>query len=187
MQDYIKQAKKNGVELFEKGSCQFCGALVDNGIKECMEIFAHKLLLFDYNLPKISQTRFLIVDTHALQHSEIHGNASNILHLARLHLMLDKNVAWDYEKTPLLSKFLNQNKINGKIEALIPPPKLKRGQITIKDVSLVKSAEQYLVLVHSWADQVYNSWQFNLEMVSDFTDNFIKYLDIIKNQKPTKR
>lgn len=187
MQEYIKQAKKKGVEISEKGNCQFCGALVNNGITECMEIFANKVLLFEYNLPDIFQSTFLIVDSHALQHSEIHGKENNTLHLTRLHLILDKKITWDYRKTPLLSDFLNQYKIDGKIEHLIPPPKLERGKITVRDISSATSTEQYLGLVQIWAEQVYHSWQFHLTVVSDLADGFIKHLDNIRNQQITQR
>jgi len=39
MQNYIDFANKNGIVLLEKGKCQFCGANVSDGIKECVDIF----------------------------------------------------------------------------------------------------------------------------------------------------
>jgi Family of unknown function (DUF5946) len=89
MQDFIEQAKKIGVTLLDKGKCQFCGANYEGGVFECMEIYNNKVLLFDYNIPEINQTRFLIVDAHALQHFELHGRWNNHLHLTRLCLLLE--------------------------------------------------------------------------------------------------
>ncbi len=39
-------------------------------------------------------TRFLSVDAMALQHCELHGPWNNHIHLARLFLIFEKNVAF---------------------------------------------------------------------------------------------
>ena len=90
MQDFMDQAAKNGVDLLNKGRCQFCGADYQKGIFDCMENYNSGLLLFDFNDPKYLLNRFLSVDAHALQHPEIHGRWSNHFHLTRLHLILQK-------------------------------------------------------------------------------------------------
>jgi hypothetical protein len=173
MQDFIEQAIKNGVTLLNKGKCQFCGANYEGGVFECMEIYKDKVLLFDYNIPVLNQSRFLIVDAHALQHPELQGRWNNHLHLTRLCLLLEKQVKWDYKKTPLLSDFLNDYKKGRMDETLIPPLKLERGKITAKDVSLATSTEQYIELVQHWAEEVYKSWHSNYSLVAKIADGFI--------------
>jgi ribosomal protein S18 len=174
MQDFTEQAIKNGVTLLDKGKCQFCGANYKGDVFECMEIYNNKVLLFDYNIPEINQTRFLIVDTHALQHSELHGRWNNHLHLTRLCLLLEKKVKWDYKKTPLLSDFINEYKKIRMDEILIPPSKLERGKITTKDISLATSTKQYIELVQHWAEEVYHAWALNHLLVSKIADGFFR-------------
>jgi hypothetical protein len=46
MQDWRYQAKKNNVDIIEKGRCQFCNAPVVSGVDQCVEISSaiiHKL------------------------------------------------------------------------------------------------------------------------------------------------
>ncbi|SEI03810.1 hypothetical protein SAMN02927937_02897 [Paenimyroides aquimaris] len=112
MQDFIDQARKNEVTLFDKGKCQFCGADYQKGIFDCMDNYNNGLELLDFNNSEYHISRFLSVDAHALQHPEIHGRWSNHFHLTRLNLILDKKQQWDYKKSPLLSDYLNEYKLN---------------------------------------------------------------------------
>ena len=110
MQDFIDQARKNGVTLFDKGKCQFCGADYQKGIFDCMDNYNNGIELLDFNNSEYHISRFLSVDAHALQHPEIHGRWSNHFHLTRLNLIFDKKFKWDYKKSPLLSDYLNEYK-----------------------------------------------------------------------------
>ncbi len=173
MKDFIDQAEKNNVKLLAKGKCQFCGATVQKGVFECMEIYNNgfELLYFDntiYHIP-----RFLSVDAHALQHPELHGRWSNHFHLTRLNLILEKKVKWDYKKSPLLSNFLNEYKKSRLEEKLITPSEQKRGNITAKDIANTKIADECVQLINNWAIEVYNSWSQNHLLVSEIAEGFL--------------
>lgn len=173
MQDFIDQATKNGVDLLKKGRCQFCGADYQRGIFECMENYSSGLLFFDFNDPKFHLYRFLSVDAHALQHPEIHGRWSNHFHLTRLHLILEKKQTWDYNKSPLLSDYLNKYKSNKPNEFLKAPLPLDRGEITAKDLTKSTTAEESADLIAKWATEVYFSWRSNHGTVAEIADGFL--------------
>jgi hypothetical protein len=176
MKDFREQARKHGIDLLTEGICQFCGSHVARGVFECMEIFANGILSFDYGLPEVHQTRFLIVDAHALQHPELHGRWNNHFHLMRLNLILERNAQWDYRKSPRLSEFLHEYKMMHPEEVLVAPPKLERGNMTAKDVSHAATAREREALVSDWARQVYDAWKPYHRLVSDVTGRFLSEL-----------
>ncbi len=184
MQDFIDQAIKNGVTLLDKGPCQFCGGDYQKGIFDCMDHYNNGLTLLDFNNPENHLSRFLSVDAHALQHPEIHGRWSNHFHLTRLYLILEKKQQWDYKKSPLLSDYLNEYKINRPHEFLAIPEPLKRGNITAKDMANLTTAEECMELIKKWADEVYNAWRTSHPLVSQIEDGFI---DKILNKKTYDR
>jgi hypothetical protein len=174
MQDFIDQAAKNDVVLLDRGKCQFCGADYQRGIFDCMENYNNGLVFLDFNDSKNHLFRFLSVDAHALQHPEIHGRWSNHFHLTRLHLILEKKQTWDYNKSPLLSDYLNRYKSNKPNEFLIAPESLNRGIITAKDLTNVTTAEECAQLITKWADEVYHSWNSNHVTVAQIADGFLE-------------
>jgi monoamine oxidase len=174
MQDFMDQAAKNGVDLLNKGRCQFCGADYQRGIFDCMENYNSGILLFDFNDSKYLLYRFLSVDAHALQHPEIHGRWSNHFHLTRLHLILQKKQTWDYNKSPRLSDYLNKYKSNKPNEFLKAPAPLDRGRITAKDLTKVTTAEECAELISKWADEVYYAWNSNHGTVAEIADGFLE-------------
>lgn len=176
MQDFIDQAKKNGVPLLDKGRCQFCGADYQKGIFDCMEHYNNGLHLLDFNHSEHQQSRFLSVDAHALQHPEIHGRWSNHFHLTRLNLILDKKQTWDYKKSPLLSDYLNDYKQNRAHEFLAVPKPLERGKITAKDLNKATTADECVEQIKTWADEVYHSWSSNHSLVSQIAQGFLDNL-----------
>jgi hypothetical protein len=113
------------------------------------------------------------VDAHALQHPEIHGRWSNHFHLTRLHLILKKKQTWDYNKSPLLSDYLNRYKSNKPNEFLKAPESLNRGRITAKDLTNAATAEECAQRIIKWADEVYHSWNSNHEIVSQIAEGFL--------------
>jgi hypothetical protein len=173
MQDFIDQANKNGVTLLDKGICQFCGADLQGGVYECMDTYSKGLDILDLNNSIYYFPRFLSVDAHALQHPEIHGRWSNHFHLTRLNLIIERKVKWDYKKSPLLSNYLNEYKLNRPNEILIPPALLKRGKITTKDLTKATTADACVELMKNWAEEVYHSWSSNHLLVSKIADGFI--------------
>ena len=173
MQDFINQANRNGVTLFDNGMCQFCGADYQRGIFECMDNYNNGLQLLDFNNSEHLISRFLSVDAHALQHPEIHGRWSNHFHLTRLNLILDKKQTWDYKKSPMLSDYLNAYKLNRPNEFLIITKPLERGKITAKDLIKASTANECFELIKKWSDEVYYSWSSSHSIVSQIADGFI--------------
>lgn len=173
MQDFIDQARKNGITLLDKGKCQFCGADYSKGVFDCMDNYNKGLELLDFNNPENQMSRFLSVDAHALQHPEIHGRWSNHFHLTRLNLILDKKIKWDYKKSPLLSNYLNEYKSNRPNEYLVPPHPLERGNMTAKDLIKATTADECVELVRKWANEVYAVWSSNHSLVSQIANGFL--------------
>ncbi|PJA39300.1 hypothetical protein CO179_05525, partial [candidate division WWE3 bacterium CG_4_9_14_3_um_filter_39_7] len=66
----------SNLHIVQTGPCQLCGALVKNGINECFELFHHTLGLTHSNA-SYAKSHLILVDAHALQHSEVHGKTSN--------------------------------------------------------------------------------------------------------------
>lgn len=174
MQDFVDQARKNGVTLFDKGKCQFCGADYSRGVFDCMDNYNRGLELLDFNDPENRMSRFLSVDAHALQHPEIHGRWSNHFHLTRLNLILDKKIKWDYKKSPLLSDYLNEYKTDRPNEFLVLPARLERGNMTAKDLEKATMADECVELVKKWANEVYDAWGPNHSLVSQIADGFLE-------------
>jgi Family of unknown function (DUF5946) len=174
MQDFIDQANKNGTILLDKGRCQFCGADYNRGIFECMDNYNNGLELLDFNIRENDMSRFLSVDAHALQHPEIHGRWSNHFHLIRLNLVFEKKQIWTYEKSPLLSDYLNNYKMNKPNEFLNLPKPLERGNITAKDLRKAATSEECVELIKKWAEEVYHAWGLNHSLVSQIAVGFLE-------------
>jgi hypothetical protein len=180
MRNFIDQANKNGVVLFDNGMCQFCGADYQRGIFECMDNYSNGLDLLDLNDTENHVFRFLSVDAHALQHPEIHGRWSSHFHLTRMNLILDKKQTWDYRKSPILRDYLNTYKLNSPNEFLNIPKPLARGKITAKDLIEATTGAECIEKLKKWAGEVYHSWNANHSLVSQIADGF---LDMIANRK----
>lgn len=183
MQDFIDQATKNGVTLFDKGKCQFCGADYQKGIFDCMDNYNNGLELLDFSNTEYHLSRFLSVDAHALQHPEIHGRWSNHFHLTRLNLILDKTQEWDYKKSPRLSSYLNEYKLKRPNEFLSIPKPFERGNITAKDLIKATTAEECIKLIRKWANEVYFAWSSNHTLVSQIAEGFLVKNDNSKTHK----
>lgn len=175
MQNYTDYANKNGVTLMEEGKCQFCGADVQKGIKDCVELFNQG---FDYQIDFSNNNniiyKFLSVDAHTLQHPEIHGRWNNHLHLTRLHLIFQYKVMWTYESTIKLSKCLKLYKKSHIDEYLIKPKPLERGKLSITDVIQKSNVEdEYKKMIEQWALEVYQSWKKEHELVENIAKLFL--------------
>jgi hypothetical protein len=184
MQDYIEIAQKNGIILKNEGKCQFCGADTTGGVHECVEIFSLGFQTIDYSNEENHFYRFLTVDAHTLQHSEIHGRWNNHFHLTRQHLIYTYHLDWNYKLSPKLSDFLNDYKKNREDEYLIPPPLLNRGDITTTDVLRNSTNEtECIEMIIKWGENVYMSWKSNHTTVDLIAKGFI---DRNKGQLPTR-
>jgi Family of unknown function (DUF5946) len=184
MQNFIDQAHKNGVILLRNGKCQCCGADYQQGIFDCMENYNNGFELLDFTDPAHHESRFLSVDAHALQHPEIHGRWSNHFHLTRLNLLLDKNQTWNYQKSPMLSDYLNAYKQNRPNEFLAVPKPQERGLMTAKDLTKATTPQASVEQIKKWAVDVYHAWIENHLLVSQIADGFLEQL---YNRKATKR
>jgi hypothetical protein len=174
MQDFIDQARKNGVTLLDKGKCQFCGADYQKGIFDCMDNYNNGLNLLDFNNSKYHISRFLSVDAHALQHPEIHGRWSTHFHLTRLNLIFENKIEWDYKKSPLLSNYLNEYKSKRPNEFLFNPLPLERGKTTAKDLTKQTTTDECVELITKWAYEVYDAWSSNHSIISQIAEGFLK-------------
>lgn len=176
MQDYIDIAQKNGLILLDEGSCQLCGAGTTRGIRECIELFNLGFPFIDYSKTENHLYRFLAVDAHTLQHSEIHGRWNNHFHLTRLHLIFTHNIHWSYHLSPKLSDCLNYYKAHKPNEYLNPPDPLKRGTITVTDVVKAMSDTECQQMITQWSREVYQIWKKYHHLVQDvaklFCNNF---------------
>lgn len=175
MQDYINFAKKNGIQLLEKGRCQFCGAHTRRGVHECIEIFNLDIKHLDFSIPENHIYKFLIIDAHALQHPEIHGRWNNHFHLSRLHLIFKYHIHWTYNLSPKLSDCLNEYKARKPKEHLNPPNVFKRGAITSTDIlrnpTTTKESKE---LIKNWALFVYNTWEAHQKTIDVIAIDFLK-------------
>ncbi|MEO0333836.1 MAG: DUF5946 family protein [Bacteroidota bacterium] len=182
MQNYIDVAEKNGVTLYGEGSCQLCGANTTRGVHECVEIFSLGFQLIDYSKPENHIYRFLSVDAHTLQHSEIHGRWNNHFHLTRQHLIFEYKVAWNYGVSPKLSDHLNTYKADRSNEFLNPPKVLERGSVTTTDVRDGATNEaECQAMIEKWGQEVYQSWNQYHELVDKIAQGF---LDKNRSQLP---
>lgn len=175
MQDYRDFAAKNGVELLEKGPCQFCGANLSEGIAACVEAFNTGLdAKIDFYNPANLIYKIMSVDAHTLQHPEIHGRWNNHLHLTRLHLVFKHEVIWTHNSTVKLSRQLNKHKQYNRDEYLHPPKKLERGEITIDQlVQKTLNEESCKIMIEKWAKSVYDSWKVHHTTVEIVAKMFI--------------
>lgn len=174
LQDYIEFAKKNGIVLSDKGSCQFCGGNTTRGIHECVEVFSLGFQNTDFSKIENHIYRFFIVDAHALQHPEIHGRWSNHFHLTRLQLIFKYQTTWSYKLSPRLSECLNKYKARNPDEYLTPPIPLSRGKITSRDIiQNTANDEAPKTLIRDWAAEVYQAWSDQHDIVDIIARQFL--------------
>ena len=174
MQSYVDLATKNGVVLDDVGPCQFCGAVLDRSVHECMEIFELAFGGVDLTSPQDHIFRFFIVDAHALQHPELHGRWSNHFHLARLVTVFDEGVAWRYPDSPRLSAALDVHKAGVPDERLVPPGAGERGTHTVGDVQAVRDDEAACKAeIRAWASSVHDAWASEHEKVLPVVQSFL--------------
>jgi Family of unknown function (DUF5946) len=174
MQDFIQQAEKNGLTLLKNGDCQFCGAKVKGGVEECLEIFNDKIPMLAFSNEVEHPLKFLSIDAHCLQHPEIHGRWNNHFHLARMTLILTRNVQWDYKKSPLLSNILNSYKKEHQEEIIVSPEIKKRGATTVVDLLNTHSHSECQAMLYKWANEVYESYATQQSKILEVADEFQK-------------
>lgn len=157
MQDYRQQAAKNGVKLAESGPCQFCGAVVERGVSECLDLLT-ELSSTVRREAAYAAGHLFSMDTHALQHPEIHGKLNNHVHLLSLCLMLERGAGAALgTRKPAVEKFLA---LGREWPPLAPPPIGARGALTVKDVAGAVPDERP-TLARRWAEEVWETWRMH--------------------------
>lgn len=172
MNDWQSYAAKHGIILQESGPCQLCGAPVSGGVAECHRNTNHIAELLDYNDPANYMTRFYAVDSIALQHYEVHGPWNNYIHFARLVLLFEKNVKWDYTLTPLLSKVVNDYK-RDRDQFDTPPGIGQRGELTSLHILAAKTPGECKIVVKDWAHSVYKAFYIYRDEVEVIVSQFL--------------
>lgn len=157
MQDFRRRATGNGVTIQESGPCQFCGAAVERGAQECLQLLAD--LAERARAEKgYAQSHLFSVDAHALQHPELHGPLNNHVHLLGLCLMLERGTSAAVgSRKPAVEKFLALGRPWPPLQA---PPTGQRGILTVKGVLDASPAERAR-LARQWAEEVWQAWQLH--------------------------
>ena len=156
---YTNFAASRGIELAGEGLCQFCGAELERGVHECVEIFELGFGGLGLSAVEDHRYRFFLVDAHALQHPELHGRWSNHFHLARLRLIFEHGVAWTYADSPRLSAVLDVYKAGVPDQVLTPPAAGERGAITSAHVRAYEAdAVECRAWIERWAESVHEAW-----------------------------
>lgn len=155
MQDFRQQAMKNGVTLVESGACQFCGASVEHGVAECLDLFGELAGLVQKERG-YGTVHLYSVDAHTLQHPEVHGRLNNHVHLLSLCLMLERAASATLgTRKPAVEKFLA---LGREWPPLVPPPIGERGVLTVKDI-VDASDERRPQLARRWGEEVWEAWR----------------------------
>ena len=93
--------------------------------------------------------------------------------MTRLNLIFNKNQKWNHKKSPLLSDYLNEYKLNRQSEFLTAPKPLRRGNLTAKDLSEATTTDECIELMIKWADQVYRACSVHHSSISQIADSYI--------------
>jgi hypothetical protein len=124
-----------------------------NTSPECWAVFTEVLGAEFGNAPLFAQVHQLTVDTYAVQHAGgAHPDKSIFIHLAGLHLVLDRGYA-PMRVPPLLQRLARTVREWPHFEA---PADL--GPMTIFDVALADSAMAHAGIVREWAAVVWEAW-----------------------------
>jgi hypothetical protein len=152
MQTLEDYAHKSGVALEKEGVCQFCGSHVTGGVYECFDIFYKIVGEAAIPVDTRADVQLIIVDAHALQHSEVHGIRNNNYHLLRLlgiyEYHMSSRIGADYT---FLSPVLDPRVSVMRLES---PLVGNRGYMTISDIVETKNNET----IKKWGQEVLNAW-----------------------------
>lgn len=157
MQTIERYAEKSGVVLKKEGSCQFCGSEVAGGVYECFEVFQQYVGETANPNDIRSGVQLIIVDAHALQHSEVHGVRNNNYHLLRLlGIYRYGTSARIGANNAFLSPILDPK---ADVPHLDSPQIGNRGRATITDVVSVQNINDSVDVIRSWGKDVLDAWE----------------------------
>ena len=147
-----------------QSSCPGCGLVMPvreravydgyfNTSPECWTVFTEVLGAEFGNAPLFARVHQLTVDTYAVQHAGgAHPDKSIFVHLAGLHLVLDRGLV-PMRVPPLLQRLARTVREWPHFET---PADL--GHMTILDVALAESATAHAEIVREWAAIVWEAW-----------------------------
>lgn len=125
-----------------------------NATPECWAVYTEVLGAEFGNAPLFAQVHQLTVDTYAVQHpGGAHPDKSIFVHLAGLHLMLDRGFS-PVRVPPLLQELVRTVREWPHFRA---PADL--GPMTILDVALAQSPEAHVKVVREWAGALWEAWK----------------------------
>lgn len=177
MQAWQVQAHKNQLKIVSTGDCQLCGAQVADGLGECIDKSAYVTHRLPHHLGARWMTIFMAVDAHALQHAEVHGRWNNHFHLARLFLIHQCEILWQYSYSPILSHVLDSYKVDHPNERIQTPDPGLRGALTVNDAEQAESDADYREIVSQWSRSVLLAYEAGYGIAEGLADLFLKQLD----------
>ncbi len=157
-----------------QNQCPDCGAAFEpldgpthkymGGSPECWAAF-NEILAREFQDPAYGAAHRLTVDTYAVQHPgsrDRRAVQSVNIHLTALHLLLEGNRSEEYVRAAL-KKLASNYKAN--FEWLTPP---RNYEITVKDVTTARTAEEHNAMVRKWAESVWRAWSPNHHIARDY-------------------
>lgn len=134
---------------------------------ECWSAFEEVLAVEFQNAVLFSQVHQLTVDAYAVQHAGgQHPDKSVCIHLAGLHLMLERSVP-PVDVPPRLQRLASRTSW----PHLDPPD--ARAPITVFDVALAESPETHALRVREWAAQVWRVWSPHHDVARDLAKDLV--------------
>jgi hypothetical protein len=133
-----------------------------NTSPDCWSVYTEVLGAEYSDAVLFGQVHQLTVDTYAVQHpGGPHPDKSIAIHLAGLHLVLDRDFP-----PPNVPRLLQR--LAGSVQAWphFPPP-ADLGSLTVLDVALADSAQGHLDTVRRWAGSVWGAWSQYHAQVAD--------------------
>lgn len=150
-----------GLARLRQGESFYTGGY--NASPECWKLFTQILGRSFGDGMLYGQVHQLAVDAYAAQHAGgNHGYKSAVVHLAGLHLVLERG-----EPPTSLAPLLQR--LAGALETWphLPPPDVN-CPVTVQNVVAAKSPEDHANQVWQWADSVWRSWVSHHEFIREF-------------------
>lgn len=136
---------------------------------ECWDLYTEVLGIEYSNAILFGQVHQLTVDTYAVQHAgEPHPDKSVNIHLFGLHLALVKGIRSPYIP-PLLQRLATEIDVWPHYE-----PPTDTGSLTVFDVAICDSTEDYIRTVREWAQAVWGSWSDYHAQVAQLVSQHLK-------------
>lgn len=141
-----------------------------NASPECWSVYSEVLAVEYSDAVLFGQAHQFTVDAYAAQHpGGNHPEKSIAIHLAGLHLLLERDVA--PERMPALRKHLADT------VATWPhfPPPGDRGALTVFDVAMVDTPQEHVDMVQQWAASVWEAWSHHHAGVVAFVNDHFAF------------